>query len=352
MIPVAPRVSVLLAVHNDERFLPATLASVLGQSMRDFEIIAVDDASTDTTPQLLRAPGDPRLRYSRNEQNLGQVPSLNRGLAACRAPLVARIDGDDVCEPDRLEQQLRYLQARPELVGCGTWTIEIDPEDRVIGQQEPPDDPAHVRWSLCHTNRLYHPSMMLRRDALLQAGGYDERFPASEDYEMWTRLIAGGASIGVVPQRLIRYRRRPGSISDRHRDRQRCFTQQIATRYVSALLGRAVSADQVALMGELLSWRRPSSDELLECHRDGRLKSTLRLIALLRRQLLSRASAAAQRAAEDEIATHLERHARRLLRDAPSVALPLSWAMLHLPHHRPSALRLLAMVLRCLRSGR
>ncbi|MDL5045328.1 glycosyltransferase [Oscillatoria amoena NRMC-F 0135] len=172
------------------RALPAGHpASVLGQSMPDFEIIAVDDASTDTTPQLLRAPADPRLRYSRNEQNLGQdaIPPT------AGWPRVARrwwraSTATTSANPIDWNSSSAISKPGQSSVGCGTWTIEIDPEDRVIGQQEPPDDPAHVRWSLCHTNRLYHPSMMLRRDALLQAGGYDERFPASEDYEMWTRL--------------------------------------------------------------------------------------------------------------------------------------------------------------------
>jgi hypothetical protein len=352
MNPSPPRVSVLLAVHNDARFLPATLASLFGQTMTDFELVTVDDASTDATAALLRGIDDPRLRYLRNERNLGQVPSLNRGLADCRGEFVARIDGDDVCEPDRFREQLAYLEARPALIGCATWTTEIDPDDHVIGAQEPPDDAEHVRWSLCHTNRLYHPSMMLRRAALVEASGYDERFPASEDYELWTRLIAGGARIGVVPRRLLRYRRRPGSISDVHRDRQRTFTRRIAARYVSALLGRTVDEATVSLMAGLLSWQRPTAQELSAALRSGLLQRSLQVMRELRRRVLQHATLPARRAGDDEVATHLDRLGRLLLREAPAVSLRLAGRLAHLPRHRCRGLSLVAAAARCLATAR
>ena len=112
-----PHVSFLLAVHNDARFIGATLRSILDQTFDDFELVVVDDASTDGTADLLRSSGDRRIRYVRNEDNLGQVPSLNVGLKLCRGELVARIDGDDLCEPTRLAAQVKYLGDYPDIAG-------------------------------------------------------------------------------------------------------------------------------------------------------------------------------------------------------------------------------------------
>src|SRR5690606_27684846 len=111
----APAVSVLLPVHNGARFLPATLQSLWRQTFTDFEVVAVDDASTDDTPVILAAEGDARLRVTRNEANLGLVGTLNRGLRLCRGSFVARIDDDDLCEPERLAEQVRYLSEHPDL---------------------------------------------------------------------------------------------------------------------------------------------------------------------------------------------------------------------------------------------
>ena len=341
-----PAVSVLLAVHNDARFLPATLDSILGQTFDDFELVTIDDASTDATPQILQSAGDPRIRYFRNDQNAGLVRSLNRGLALCRGRLIARIDGDDLCERERFAAQVAYLAEHPDLAGCATWTTEIDEHDQVIGALEPCEDPDHVRWSLCHTNRLYHPSIMLRRDVLAEAGGYDAAYPATEDYELWTRLIAGGERFAVVPRRLIRYRRRPGSVSAIHRDRQRTVGHQIATRYVSQLLGRPCDEQTVALMRQMMSWERVDAATSAQ-----QVKAALKLMADVRRQALGRAGDAARAAADAEVAERLVQQGRLLLRDAPRLSVALGMYVMRLPRHRSAGLNVALAGARCM-SGR
>lgn len=341
-----PRVSFLLAVHNDAVFLPATLRSMLEQSFADFEIIAIDDASTDGTAEILQSADDPRVRYSRNETNLGQVPSLNRGLPLCRGEFVARIDGDDLCEPDRLAEQVHYLDEHPDLAGCASWTTEIDVQGVEIGGVEPVDDPDHIRWSMCHTLRLYHPSMMLRRHAYEQAGGYDVNYPATEDYELWTRLLAQGARLGVVPRRLIRYRRRSGSLSSLHADRQYEVGRQIATRHVSQILGNPCDPKTVEVMRSLLSWRELSSDAVSP----SQVREALKLMAELRRRTLGSAARPARRAADDEVAQHLLRRGRFLLRDAPEISAQLAWYICGVPNHRIDGLKLAITAMRCARS--
>jgi len=123
---MTPTVSVLMAVYNGEAFLRETVESVFAQSMADFEFVIVDDASTDATPAILDSFDDARIVRLRNATNLYLHPSLHNGLAVCRAPYIARIDADDLCEPKRLERQVAFLESRPNLAGCATWTTEID----------------------------------------------------------------------------------------------------------------------------------------------------------------------------------------------------------------------------------
>lgn len=343
----APRVSFLLAVHNDARFLPATLRSMLDQSFHDFEIVAIDDGSTDRTTEILQATGDARVRYYRNTSNMGLIQSLNRGIALCRGELIARIDGDDICEPQRLEAQVRYLDDRPRLAGCATWTTEIDENGRVIGSVEPLDDPDYIRWSMCHVLRLYHPSMTLRRCVYEQAGGYDADFPSTEDYELWTRLVASGQRLGVVPQRLIRYRRRPGSISSLNAQRQREDGQRIATRYISQILDRPCDAETIGVMRSLLAWEEAQPQSL----EAARLQKALVIMGELRSRILNDACHTARAAADDEVAQHLLRQGRFMLRSAPHISSRLAMHVARLPNHRFTALKLLAVAVRC-RMGR
>ena len=335
----APAVSVLMAVHNDARFLPETLAGVLGQTFRDFEFVVVDDASTDGTADVLRAACDARVRVVCNEVNRGQVPSLNRGLALCRGEIVARIDGDDVCEPQRLAAQVRHLADHPGLAGCATWTTEIDEAGRAIGAQEPPGDPDYVRWSLGHTLRLYHPTMAVRRAVYETAGGYDESHRATEDYALWARVVAGGGALGVVERRLVRYRRRAGQLSALHAGHQRDVAVRTAAEYLGATLGRRVDAAAVGLMRSLLSWEAavPSAS----------LGDALRLMSDHRRATLGRAAPAVRAAADAEVAGHLLRQGRAWLAGAPASAARLGQYVAGLPGHRAGGARLVADAARC-----
>ena len=337
-----PRVSFLLAVHNVEAFLPATLQGIFAQTFTDFELVAVDDASTDDTARILQCAADARLRTVRNDVNVGQVPSLVRGAALCRGELIARIDGDDVCEPHRLEAQVKLLDENPGLAGCATWTTEVDEHDNVIGAVEPCGDVDYVRWHMGHTLRLYHPTMTIRRAALEAAGGYDAAYPATEDYELWTRLVAGGQKLGVVEQRLVRYRRRSGSISDTNRERQKSVGRRISTRYVGQLLGRAVDDMTIGVMKTLLSW-----EQIDPATPPARVADALALMGEFRRHVLARAAGRARRAADGEAAERLLRQGRHLLKDAPALSAKLARYVTGLPGHRLAGIQLLATAARC-----
>ena len=125
-MPNAPLVTVLLAVHDGEDYLRPALASVLGQTVGDLELLVVDDGSTDSTPTILSGLDDTRLRVLRNDARLGLAASLNRGLDEARGTYVARLDADDVAMPRRLDRQLARLRARPVPAVVGSAVMDLD----------------------------------------------------------------------------------------------------------------------------------------------------------------------------------------------------------------------------------
>ena len=217
------RVSVVMPVYNGAAGLPATLDSILAQSMPDFELIAVDDGSTDATPSLLAqaAARDARVRVLRQE-NEGITRALIRGCAAARAELIARHDCGDRSHPQRLERQCaRFDDADVVLASCFVralapggehlYTTEADGDD--IRRSLLSDDVDHIR-GLPH-----HGSAMFRRGAYEAAGGYRPQFYFAQDVDLWIRLVALGR-IAVVPEVLYEATAGLGAISSRHRPEQ------------------------------------------------------------------------------------------------------------------------------------
>jgi glycosyltransferase involved in cell wall biosynthesis len=184
---MTPSVSVLLCVHNGAPRVADAVASVLAQTLRDLELIVVDDGSTDATPTQLARVADPRVRIV-SQARTGLTRALNRALGLARAPLVARLDADDTARPDRLERQRAFLERTPEVGLLGTAAHELDVQGRLVRVVQPPLDDAALRRALIRANPFVHSSVMLRRDLLDKVGGYDETYPVAQDYDLWMRL--------------------------------------------------------------------------------------------------------------------------------------------------------------------
>ena len=293
--PPPPSVSVLMTVYNGERHLPATLRSVLEQTYRDFELIVVDDASTDDSSAILAACDDPRLRVIRNDVNRRLTASLNIGLAACRAPLIARMDADDLCEPTRLAEQVEHLRRHPEIDLLATHTTEIDDEDRVIGMFEPPGDPAYIRWELTRGSIVYHPTWLMRRGAVEAVGGYDERFAIAQDYALLARLIESGGRVAILPRRLVRYRRGAGSLTQAQRPEMLEEGSRIRGEYNRWLLGEAVEPHRLERAVRFFTTDPLSEDDAAH------LPATLSLIRRQARAAARGGSLAGRRAIRDAV---------------------------------------------------
>jgi glycosyltransferase involved in cell wall biosynthesis len=209
----APAVTVLLAVYKpDPTYFREAVASVMAQTFADWELLVVEDESPSiSAAALLTEFDDRRIRHHLNPRRHTLASALNEGLRMARAPLVARLDGDDVCEPERLAQQVRYLREHPEVTVYGSRITVIDERGALLGRRLLPTEHATIAASLQRFNCISHPSVMFRREAVLAAGGYDDDEQV-EDWELWCRMLTRGARFAASPSALIRYRFHAGAL--------------------------------------------------------------------------------------------------------------------------------------------
>jgi hypothetical protein len=235
MVPRSPssQVSVLLPARDAAATIDEAMASVLAQTMPDFELVVVDDGSADDTAQRLDgwASRDRRVRVLRCPPR-GLVAALAEGLAACRAPIIARMDADDLCHPERLAAQCAFLGAHPsiDVVASQVAGRTVDGRPLARGMARYLDwsnqlcDPGAIARERFIESPIVHPSVAMRRSALDAAGGY-RAGPFPEDYELWLRMLARGVSIAKLPRALLTWREHPARATrrdpryapDRHR---------------------------------------------------------------------------------------------------------------------------------------
>jgi glycosyltransferase involved in cell wall biosynthesis len=226
---MTPRVSVLMAVHNGEKYLPEAIKSILSQTFTDFEFLIVDDGSTDRTAEIINSYQDARIKLISNPQNVGLTRSLNRGLDLARGEYIARMDSDDISVPERLAKQLTHMDTHREVAVCGTWAKDIDAEGKVTGVRETPvgEDLEREYW---RPSPIIHPSAMIRR-AHLNGLRYDDQIRYAQDFDLWLRLKPHH-KLANLPEHLLLYRVHSDSITLARRDDQLRVTYDIFRRCV------------------------------------------------------------------------------------------------------------------------
>jgi GT2 family glycosyltransferase len=236
-----PLVSVVLPCHDAEEHLPEALESVLGQSHRRLEVVAVDDGSRDGTAALLAeaARNDARVRVLTHPGNQGIVAALNRGVAAARGDFVARMDADDVCLPERLARQLQLFRDHPGTDAVGTGVRLVDDAGRPLGERPPRAcTPWGCRFLSYLATPLVHPSLLARAE-VLRRHPYrlaDETLHA-EDYDLFARLARGGAVLRNVAAPLLGLRQSSRSVSRRFEEVQVERFTRCARGHLAAGLG-------------------------------------------------------------------------------------------------------------------
>ena len=244
-------ISVLLPAYNAEHYILQSVQSVLGQTFEDFELVVVDDCSTDGTSALLASITDPRLRVIRNPVNLGVVGTLNRAMSAARGRLIARTDADDYCLPTRFARQKAFLDQHPDVLLVGARMFNLEDGKVTQNPRVADTDPQVLRWQQHITNRVGHPSMMFRAEVVSRLGSYlREELKYAEDFDFTHRVLRIG-NAAVLPDQLMIYRLHGTNLTRRHRAEMITKVVAVLAEAYAGLLGPD-SAAAAALIGRHL----------------------------------------------------------------------------------------------------
>lgn len=211
-----PSVSILMAVYNGEKYLRRCLDSVVSQDFTDFEFIIVDDASSDDTHSILSSYHDERIVYLKNEENIGQTRSLNKGLNHARAPLIARIDADDLWHPEKLGRQVRFLETHEDVAVLGTFANTINLSGDLTARRTYPLSDNDIKATLLRKAPVCHVSVVMRKQVVVSIGGYPEQYRTVADFALWSALIRAGFRITNLPEYLTTYMEDMGTFGARN----------------------------------------------------------------------------------------------------------------------------------------
>lgn len=208
--------AVIMPVHNGASYLREAIDSILKQTYKDFEFIIIDDGSTDNSLNILNSYKDKRITIQRLETRKGISDALNEGFSKSKAPLIARMDADDIALPDRLRIQIDYLKSHPEIGVLGT-SLKLIPSNKIWSY---PEDDSLIKARMLFNNCFAHSSVMFRRSVSNSNAPFSGTFPHMEDYDLWCHLAAS-TTFANLPQALLKYRQSPQSVSIMYKSEMR-----------------------------------------------------------------------------------------------------------------------------------
>ncbi len=227
-----PLVSVIMPVYNNEPYVKMAVDSILEQTYPHFELLALDDGSSDASGRMLDdfAKQDPRVRVIHHQKNRGLVATLNHGIGEAKGEYIARMDGDDISFPRRFELQVGVLQEHPEVVLIAGGFEVIDEDNEFLYREVVPLKSDDIKRSMLLRNPVAHGSVMFRRQALDTIGLYSDKCGPTEDFELWSRLSMVGDFYGLE-ETVFRWRvNRKGITSNNNK-----LQAEIMKRHISAL---------------------------------------------------------------------------------------------------------------------
>lgn len=223
----APMVTVLMSVYNGEKFLKEAVESILNQTFDDFEFLIINDGSTDKSVEIIKEFNDERIRLINNETNLKLIASLNKGINLAKGKYIARMDCDDISMPERLENQVKFLEENKEYGLVGTWYEIIDAEGNKNKKVSYPTNNDLIKLFLSLNCPLAHGSIIGRTELFKKNSYGSKTYSAVEDYELWTR-ISKETKIYNIPKYLFRYRVYGESYSDTKTEKMYNETLQLS----------------------------------------------------------------------------------------------------------------------------
>lgn len=230
-----PLVSVILPCYNAEKFIEASIASIISQTYSNLEIIAIDDSSTDNTFSILQilSKNDNRIKILHNEKNAGLVFSLNKGIVNAKGKYIARMDADDISLPQRIEKQIKFMEQHTDVALCGSGYLIINSENKETGKISLPSENEEIKAALLFTNAFAHPTVVIRKEILERCGLYEEGLVPAEDYELWIR-IAENYKIANIPAYLLKYRVHESNLTLTKKENQKHAFEIILNKHAEA----------------------------------------------------------------------------------------------------------------------
>lgn len=218
-----PQISVVMPAYNAKKYVAEAINSILNQTFTDFEFIIINDASTDSTKDIVESFKDPRIKLINNERNQGVAKSLNIAISAAKGKYIARMDADDISLPERFQTQFNFMEKNPDIDICGSWMKTFGDNQRIVKAPEQHNEIKDELFFLCS---MLHPTIIFKKNLTLQ---YSSDFPRAEDYDLWSRTI-NKLKFANIPEVLLLYRIHDNQIGIANKAKQIYDANHIALR--------------------------------------------------------------------------------------------------------------------------
>ncbi|ENU2505986.1 glycosyltransferase family 2 protein [Escherichia coli] len=238
-------ISVVMPVYNSEKYLAEAIQSILNQTHKNFELICINDGSTDKSQEIIEyfSSRDARIVVI-NQPNKGVVSSLNLAISLAKYDYIARMDADDISHPTRLDKQIRYMTSNKDISILGTAYNYVDINGRVLKTRKPPQNDSRIKGIMLFGSPLCHPSVMFNKRLIGMDLYYDNDFKHCEDYELWTRLY-GKFKFGNLPDVLLDYRIHDKSVSRENNELQ--IANKVKAINRNLLRPRSIRQDNITI---------------------------------------------------------------------------------------------------------
>lgn len=254
-------ITVLMTVYNAEKYLKRSISSVLNQTLKDFEFLIVEDASTDGSLAILKTYKDWRIRIIQNPSNLGQTASLNVGLREARAEFIARMDADDMAFPDWLEKVHAFATKNPEYSVVSCQAVIIDENDDVKAVTAAPLSYEEAFLKNITESSINHVGSLMVRDHVLKIGGYDSNYKIVADYDLWVRFLIGKYKIINIKNCLTVVRNHSASATSAGENKRDLETIEIMQRNIISFTNSSLTIDELSLLWRILHNIKNCKDE-------------------------------------------------------------------------------------------
>ena len=232
-----PEISVIMSVYNGEEYLAEAIRSVVNQTFENWELIIINDCSKDKTSEILAefSSQDERIKVHTNEVNLKLPASLNKAISLCCGKYIARMDADDICLPDRLEKQYKFMEENSDVALSSCRFMTVKNGVYISGGAGGRCDNEAIRALLLVTNPILHPGVIAKAE-VMKKFNYDTTLTCTEDLELWTRMAIENQKMQIIPECLLIYRLHDKQITSTTLERQHTEVLKIQEKYYGALL--------------------------------------------------------------------------------------------------------------------